>query len=165
MRNFILLCFFLFVSVVVLGQELHHQMISAQGGSKKLKTGHYVSQTIGQQSIVGSRFDAGYAIIQGFQQSVWRKLMDETTLTEQQTITVYPNPVKETVNFQFGGTILAGPMQILLFDTLGRLVSQSKATIEDNKVRMTLNFLAPGMYLVQLRQKERTYYTKLLKID
>lgn len=156
--------FFLFETVFAIGQELHHQMISSGGSVNKLKTGHYISQTIGQQSIVGSRSNQGYQIFQGFQQGLWSTLIQEAKLTQPNAILVYPNPVREIVNFQFSET-LSGSIQILFFDTLGRLISHTITKSTDNSVRMTLNFLAPGMYLVQLKHKERTHYTKLLKID
>ena len=35
-------------------QELHHQMLSSQGTSKELPNGVFVSQTIGQQSVIGN---------------------------------------------------------------------------------------------------------------
>ena len=35
-------------------QELVREMISSQGNSVLLESGHYVSQTIGQQSITGN---------------------------------------------------------------------------------------------------------------
>ncbi len=52
-------------------QELHHQMLSAQGKSTVLANGTYVSQTIGQQSVIGNYTRDGKTYGQGFQQSMW----------------------------------------------------------------------------------------------
>ncbi len=38
----------------IYSQDLHHQALSCQGISKELPNGFYVSQTIGQQSVIGN---------------------------------------------------------------------------------------------------------------
>jgi hypothetical protein len=88
----------MFFSISFYGQVLHHQMISAQGLSKKIPNGMIVSQSIGQQSITGNSID-NYIVMQGFQQSVWGTYIASSKTDEIKTIS-YPNPFTETVNFQ-----------------------------------------------------------------
>jgi hypothetical protein len=144
------------------GQSLHHQMLSAQGNTAKLKSGHFISQSIGQQSSTGSSLNKTHIVLQGFQQSAWNKLIVENILPNRQTVTVYPNPFVETINFDFGETI-AGGIQLLFFDISGRLVAERNQIVSNNSLQLKLNFLAPGMYLVHLRHKELTYYAKISK--
>lgn len=157
-----ILFFALFFNILANGQSLHHQMLGAQGNVAKLKSGHYISQSIGQQSSIGSSFDKAHIVVQGFQQSAWAKLIEGTILPVRQTITVYPNPFIDTVNFQFSEDI-QGDMQILLFDTSGRLVAERNLTISNNSLQLHLNFLPPRIYLVHLKHEELTYYTKIIK--
>ncbi len=69
----LLLLAFLFSFSTLYSQELHHQMLSSQGTSKELSNGIYVSQTIGQQSVIGNYTKDGKTYGQGYQQSVWSK--------------------------------------------------------------------------------------------
>jgi hypothetical protein len=50
----LLLLVFIFSFSTLYSQELHHQMLSAQGTSKELPNGVYVSQAIGQKSFIGN---------------------------------------------------------------------------------------------------------------
>jgi hypothetical protein len=45
----------------IYGQSLHHQMLSAQGSSSTLSNGIFVSQTIGQQSVIGNYTQDGFS--------------------------------------------------------------------------------------------------------
>ena len=65
----ILLLILLVPFLTIHSQELHHQALSAQGTSKELSNGMYVSQTIGQQSVIGNYTKDGKTYGQGFQQS------------------------------------------------------------------------------------------------
>ncbi|MET0946429.1 MAG: hypothetical protein ABWY22_13535, partial [Flavobacterium sp.] len=88
MRNNILIL--LFCGVGVHGQELHHQMLSAQGSSKHLTNGMVVSQTIGQQSVLGNYKRNNLVIGQGFQQNIFNRHALYKIPIEIKTIT-YPN--------------------------------------------------------------------------
>lgn len=66
-------------------QQLHHEMISAQGGSKVTERGQFVSYTIGQQSVTGTTSN-GYIVQQGFQQSNWSKILEQNTISIVTTV-------------------------------------------------------------------------------
>jgi hypothetical protein len=76
----LLLLALLFSISSLYSQELHHQMLSSQGTSKELSNGMYVSQTIGQQSVIGNYTRDGKTYGQGFQQSYWSKFINFTKL-------------------------------------------------------------------------------------
>tara|TARA_R110002051_G_scaffold7136_9_gene33431 strand:+ start:441 stop:935 length:495 start_codon:yes stop_codon:yes gene_type:complete len=161
MFRFFITCFLL-TSTTIYSQKLHHQMISSQGNKSKLESGYYITQTIGQQSIIGTSSSNKSMIIQGFQQGAWAKLIEGSILPKQQNVTVYPNPFIETVVFDFSEPVY-GDMQIAIFDVSGRLVAERFQTNSGNGLRLQLNFLSNGIYLVQLRHKELKYYTKIIK--
>ena len=122
------LFFFFGLSLCGFGQNsLHHQMLSSQGTSKVLSNGTYVSQTIGQQSLIGNYSKNGTTYGQGFQQSVWNKYIQSTTNNPITTV-VYPNPFISTINFQFSQPI-KDVINIELFDIRGRLVFQKQQHI------------------------------------
>lgn len=153
----------LLFTVTFHGQVLHHQMIGSQGESKTLSNGIVVSQSIGQQSVVGTSVN-GFTVIQGFQQSVWGKYIASNKKDEidaLKTIT-YPNPFTEFVNFQFSQPVTES-ISIYVFDIVGRLIFQQNKKSVDNILTIDLALLPNSEYLVQLKTTNLTYYTKIIK--
>lgn len=157
---FLVLMFFATNSIF--GQSLHHHMTSAQGKAMQLDSGFYISQTIGQRSITGNIRSENFKVIQGFQQSRWSHLIAENSFTSALTLTAYPNPFKETIGFQFS-SLIEGEFEILVYDISGKLTAVRKSVAESNLVRINLYFLPTGMYLVQLKNKGQTYFSKIIK--
>jgi|AntAceMinimDraft_11_1070367.scaffolds.fasta_scaffold02536_3 hypothetical protein len=152
----------LFLALPMRAQELHHQMLSAQGGSFELQNGYHVSQTIGQQSSIGNGDNQKFSIIQGFQQSKWATLITNNPVSELQSITVFPNPFLETVNFEWSAAI-QGEVTIQLYNVSGQLVLTRKVIPSNNRIQLQLALLSRGVYLVQIRSKRGAYYTKIIK--
>lgn len=156
------LFFFFGLSLCGFGQNsLHHQMLSSQGTSKVLSNGTYVSQTIGQQSLIGNYSKNGTTYGQGFQQSVWNKYIQSTTNNPITTV-VYPNPFISTINFQFSQPI-KDVINVELFDIRGRLVFQKQKLTEENILTLELPNIASSNYLVRLSSTNYIYYSQILK--
>lgn len=140
-------------------QAIHHQMISAQGGSANTQSGLVVKYTIGQQSVTGTK--TGNVIIQqGFQQSNWDKIIAKNEVIVN-TIT-YPNPYVDTINFQFSQSI-GDNVSLLVFDVLGRQVYSNTLQIFENKTSVNLQVLQSAEYFVQLSNNTFSYFTKIIK--
>ena len=157
----LLLLVFLFSFSTLYSQELHHQMLSAQGSSKELSNGFYVSQTIGQQSVIGNYTKDGKTYGQGYQQSVWSKYISTNTNNAITTVT-YPNPFISTINFQFSQAINE-PISVCVFDIRGRLIFNQEKQASGNILTIDLPNLASSNYLVRLSTPNYTYYTQILK--
>ena len=120
-----LLMFFAFIQLTsIYSQDLHHQMLSSQGSSQTLTNGLYVSQTIGQQSVIGTYTVDGKTYGQGFQQSLWSKYISSSVNNTITTIT-FPNPFISSINFQFSQPIKE-TISVALFDVRGRLFFKDK---------------------------------------
>jgi hypothetical protein len=156
----LLLCLTLSFSSLY-SQELHHQALSSQGASKELPNGVYVSQTIGQQSVIGNYTRDGKTYGQGYQQSVWSKYI-QSTINNPITTVTYPNPFVSTINFQFSQPIKER-IKMELFDVRGRLIFQTEQLPIDNILTVALPNLASSNYLVKLTASNYTYYTQILK--
>jgi hypothetical protein len=152
-----------FLTNSISAQKLHHQMTSAQGKATLLKSGHYVSQTIGQQSIIGTSASKKFSINQGFQQSAWAQLITKNNAPLDFTISTYPNPFVDDITFKFSKHI-EGTIQFFVFDTAGRLIVAKNALMRNNTINKNLYFLPTGTYLVQIKNKTITYYTKIIRI-
>lgn len=153
---------FLLIASISYGQSLHHQMLSAQGTSATLSNGVFVSQTIGQQSVIGNYTKDGVTYGQGFQQSVWSKYIKQNDALSSITTTTYPNPFVQTINFQFSKPI-TDLISIMVFDIRGRLIHQESKLAVENILTIELPQLASSNYLVKLSASNYTYYTQILK--
>lgn len=142
-------------------QKLHRQMLSAQGTSAELSDGTFISQTIGQQSVIGNTTKNGYTTGQGFQQSDWGKYIN-SNITTDITTTTYPNPFIQSVNFQFSKPIQE-PISIAIFDVRGRLIYEQEKRASANLLTIDLEAIASSNYLVRLSATNYTYYTQILK--
>lgn len=151
----------LLFSITFQAQVLHHEMISAQGKSTKTSNGLIVVQTIGQQSMTGTSTNKDFAVMQGFQQSLWGKYM-VTNKIDAAKITTYPNPFTETVNFQFSEPI-TDLITITVFDILGRLIFEQKKAPVNTILTINLAQLPSSEYLVRLNTSKLTYFTKIIK--
>jgi hypothetical protein len=159
MKNVIII---LLLSISTLhSQELHHQMLSAQGSSKVLPNGMYVSQTIGQQSVTGNYTSDSKTIGQGFQQSVWSRYIGSNSNNSITTV-LYPNPFVSSINFQFSQPIRER-IKIEIFDIRGRLIFQTEQLATDNLLTVTIPNIASNNYLVKLSAANYNYYSQILK--
>jgi hypothetical protein len=138
-------------------------MMSTQGKSTYLKSGHYVSQTIGQQSIIGTSTSNKFRMNQGFQQSAWGQLITKYNSSFDIKISTYPNPFVNDITFKFSKH-LEGAIQFLVFDTSGRLIVAKNTLMRNNTINENLYFLPSGTYLVQIKNKTITHYTKIIRI-
>ena len=151
----------LFFSVSFYGQNLHHQMLSSQGQTKTISSGHTISQTIGQQSTTGNS-NNGTVVMQGFQQNLWSSYIASNDKNEI-IVKTYPNPFIDNVNFQFSKSI-SDEISVYIFDIAGHLVYQHKGKTATSILTIDLAKLPRSEYLVQLRVNTITYYTKIIKI-
>lgn len=158
MRLFLVIIFVL-TSTITSAQQLHHEMISAQGGSKITASGHFVSYTIGQQSVTGTSPN-GYVVQQGFQQSNWSKILEENTISV--VTTVYPNPFVSDINFSFS-TSPGNKIEVMVFDVLGRVVYAETAINQNNVIALDLSKLSSALYLVKLASEKFIYSAKIIK--
>ncbi len=153
--------FILFSLTSLLGfSQLHHQMISSQGSTSTTSEGIVVTQSIGQQSITGNSEVAGLVYGQGFQQSIWTRLVnsnDQNFMAEY-----YPNPFFDQVTFRF--TNMSDEIiTIDIFDVAGKQVFSKRKNVVEDKLILQLGSLSGGAYLVRLYNEKKTFYTKLIK--
>jgi len=101
-------------------------------------------------------------IVQGFQQNHWAKIVAESPLKNDLTVTTYPNPFVSQVNFQFS-KVSKDEMTVTVFDVSGRLIIQQAKNLEGGILTIDLARLPNAVYLVRLNNNEINYYTKITK--
>jgi hypothetical protein len=158
MRFFLISISFLF-SINVLPAQLHHQMLSSQGSTSKTNNGVIVTQTIGQQSVIGNHTNNGFDIGQGFQQANWARIILEET-TPEFVVSLYPNPFEGVVSIQHN---TEEDITINVFDPSGKLVFNNVLNVTGPNQSINLEQLSSGVYLVHLQSNQLAYFTKLIK--
>ena len=153
------LVFYLIVCNFSQAQNLNHQMINCQGNSSSNTSIVNVLFTVGQQSVIGTSIN-GFTVQQGFQQSNWSKIMQQNTIYGNTT--VYPNPIKDVVNFSFSNSP-GNDISVVVFDLLGRIVHSEIVKNNDNIIFINLNNLSAAEYFVKLTSDNFIYSTKLIK--
>lgn len=155
---------FFFVAHASSAQVLHHQSLASQGSRVVTNKGIVVSQSIGQQSIGGSKVSKNFVIQQGFQQSMFYKGM-VTSVTNTLQVKMYPNPVRSVLNFDFS-TSLNDLISIAIYDMSGKLIfNDRKKVVSDKLVYDALDYLPVGNYLVSLEGSSFKFSAKFLKIN
>ena len=100
-------------------------MISAQGNTSR-SDNLVVTQTIGQQSIIGNYNVANFHYNQGFQQPFWNRLIQSNQ--PDFLADYFPNPFTDKITFRFTN-LNNEPFEINIFDTAGRLVFNTKQNL------------------------------------
>jgi len=157
-----LIVYVLFIIPIFSFSQLHHDMISSQGETKKISSGHYVTQTVGQLSVIGNKQINGFNVGQGFQQSAWVRLINSSSTDI--IAEYFPNPFIDKVTFNFTNIINGADVNVTMYDTAGRLVYSQKHNLNtDGKLILSLDNLSSGSYLINLSNSQIKYFTKLIK--
>ncbi len=144
---------------LILNAQLQRQMISSQGKTSTVDN-LVVTQTIGQQSIIGSYNVKNFYYNQGFQQPFWNRLIQSNQA--EFSANFFPNPFVSEITFRFTN-LNDESFKITIFDTAGRLVYQLEQSLNDNDLVLDLENLSKGSYLVRLFSTKKTFYTKIIK--
>ena len=65
-------------------------------------------------------------------------------------LSVYPNPSNGLVNIQFDA-LMSDLKEVLIYDTVGRMVSNPKVTLNGDRITLDLTGQPQGLYLIKLR--------------
>ena len=78
-------------------------------------------------------------------------------------ISIYPNPVDNTLFVDFKGSVGDGKIAVRLLDMKGRVLIESDNTpVSGENISMDMTGIAAGIYLVQISQNEASVYRKLI---
>jgi hypothetical protein len=81
----------------------------------------------------------------------------------QNEVSIWPNPATDNVIIDY---VLQGEQngELFLFDATGSILLQKTLPNQTAKVNVSINDLAPGMYLIMIKQDDKmVYQTKLIK--
>ena len=133
-----------------------------QGTTSNLESGLIVSQSIGQESVIGNFTNGDVKIIQGFQQPFWARLISNSSSVIPIEITHFPNPVTDNLNLNFYNYEI-GELNLSIYDYSGRILIKRNISVESGKSIVDLTTLPSGSFLIGLKNNKINYYIKIIK--
>ena len=161
-HNYKIILFVFFIVVSSSAQELYKQTILSQGTTSNLESGLIVSQSIGQESVIGNFTNGDVKIIQGFQQPFWARLISNSSSVIPIEITHFPNPVTDNLNLNFYNYEI-GELNLSIYDYSGRILIKRNISVESGKSIVDLTTLPSGSFLIGLKNNKINYYIKIIK--
>lgn len=121
---------------------------------------YYISQSIGQSSIIGTLINGKYAIRQGFQQPPIRI---EVILDSNSTLnaSVFPNPIETFITVRFLEELKL-LINVVIYDIAGRVIlnTSKKPT---NSFNLDMSPYSSGVYLLNISSGNRKFSARLIK--
>jgi len=162
MKNLICLFFFIFTTMLYAQYE-QRSTLGISGNSVTVTSNektYYVSESVGQQSVIGTFSNGTQVIRQGFQQPPIRVVTSSLDVSTIQAV-VYPNPVSSFVNILFNEAV-KNPIQSTLYDVLGRVAINTTIS-PTQSYSIDMSHLASGTYLLTVTIENRSFTTHLIK--
>lgn len=145
-------------------QEIMRSTVSASGGTSQITVGEQtfvVQQSVGQQSIIGTRESQSTIYRQGFiQPPIAVAIINKEDQTLQASL--FPNPFESNLYIIFEEAI-KGMVNVELFDLNGRLVWQSSENVDGQRMELTFGFLASASYVLRVVHANKSFNATLVK--
>ncbi len=163
MKLFIFTLFFGSFSFFLNAQNLQRSSLGTSGASTKISVSnnnYYVSQSVGQNSVIGTLVNGDNAIRQGYQQPpISVKVLADSNSTLEAS--VFPNPVDTFITIQFS-EVLKNPINVVIYDISGKLIlNNTKNPTQSFNVDMS--FFSSGVYLLSIVSGNKKYSAQLIK--
>lgn len=146
------------------GYRIIRSSLGSSGSSQTVVTtnGTYkVSQSIGQASVIGTHFNKGYYLRQGYQQPL-RKINVAGGYNYNLEAKVFPNPFNNSITITFSTSIL-NDISVILYDVEGKII-HSDYFLPAQKINLKINSISSGTYLLKVTSGRQFFDTKLIKI-
>ena len=159
--------FFLFLvaTTPLLGQKVGRQVLASGGGTDRYSSNLYISSTIGEP-VAGTVTGGNRIYNQGFQQSdLTIRVATEEAQKEQVAANVFPNPAKDELVVVIENAT-ERDCTLKLYNLSGQLLMLEKIQITSGEpIRLDVNAMPSGTYLLQIAQNDRRDFTKQVVIQ
>ena len=121
---------------------------------------YYVSQSIGQSSVIGTKINRNYKLLQGYQiGSISVNMV--ATLENVLKATIYPNPFEESIHISFDD-VINEEITIHVFDMTGREIMAKKYP-PGQTLNIQLNYISVGIYNLIVNTNNKQFIAKIIK--
>lgn len=138
--------------------------LGSSGSSQTVETSkgrYYISQSIGQASVIGTHYNNGYYIRQGYQQP-YNKVKAVKDLDIELRAKVYPNPFSQMLFISFSDTMI-NDISVRIFDIEARVI-HAQEFLPTQKVELQLQDISSGTYFLKVASGKKRFNTKLIKL-
>jgi len=163
MKHLILVTFFCLTSTLLFAQNTQRNSLGISGDATKVTVGentYYVSQSIGQSSVIGTFTNNSNTILQGFQQppiQVKNNLNKNNSLN----VVVYPNPINTYVTILFS-ELSNTVVNTVLYDVTGREV-YLKSQDATSTFQVDMSLFSSGIYFLKIFSGGKYFTARLIK--
>lgn len=146
------------------GYRIIRTNLGSAGSSITVQTsnGKYnVSQSIGQSSVIGTYYNNGYYLRQGYQQPSFKVKVDKEknyTLDAK----VFPNPFSQYVTIRFSDNII-NDISVTILDVNSKHI-YSRRFSPSQTVKLNIIDISNGIYFLNVISGIKQFNTKLIKI-
>ncbi|PHR69595.1 MAG: hypothetical protein COA67_09275 [Lutibacter sp.] len=151
------------VSINIIAQNLKRSTVGVSGSSIELTVNDnnfYISQSVGQNSVIGTFVKDSYGIRQGFQQPPI-KIEVITDVINDLNVVAYPNPVRNHITILFND-VLKTSFEVTLFDITGKLISNKNYGPSRSK-QVNMSSLSTGIYFLNVTSENKKFSVRLIK--
>lgn len=146
------------------GYLIVRSTMGSGGSSQTIPTNegvYYVSQSIGQSSVIGTFSNRGYSISQGYQQPLFTVRINISHSKNFLSAVIFPNPASHSLKILFRDDI-SGEIFIVMHDAGGRTVLTEKRQ-SAKVVTLSLNNIPNGIYFLKVRTGNKHLSAKIIK--
>lgn len=147
------------------GYAIIRSNLGTSGSSKVLaakNSKYFVTQSIGQSSVIGTYSNNGYTLRQGYQQPLNKiRVVNESFKNNNLVATVHPNPFEQSVFISFTET-MEQDILVSVFDVSGKQIYLRKFT-PSQRLELNLKDLPIGTYLLKAISDGKLLNSKLIK--
>jgi len=144
-------------------QNIQRSSLGSSGDTSEISVGennYYVSQSVGQNSVIGTFSSNNQTIRQGYQQPPI-KVKINANLSNSLNVNVYPNPIDTYVTILFNEQ-LKTEVNIVMYDITGKVV-YNKYQEPTSSFNIDMSFLSSGIYLINITAENKKFIAQLIK--
>lgn len=122
---------------------------------------YFVSQSIGQASIIGTSTSNGYTIRQGFQQPPSSIIISKPLPGNGLSANIYPNPFSQSVQVALESKVNQN-VTIVMHDLTGRIIL-NRNYAPSQLIELSLKDIANGDYIISVLTGQKRFTTSIIK--
>lgn len=138
--------------------------LGTNGFSKTLSTSngvYVISQSVGQQSPIGTFNKNGYTLRQGYQNPPLSAKIIELPDKNNLNASIYPNPFYESINIMFYD-VIKSDIFIYITDMTGKTILSTKLS-PSQQATLQLDHIASGLYILKVTTENKHFIANLMK--
>jgi hypothetical protein len=149
---------------IVYSQSIVRSTVGAGGSSQTVtfnNKSYFVSQSIGQASVIGTSNKNGYTIRQGFQQPPHSLKISSLNEEGNLKAKIFPNPFQQSVYISFKD-LIENDVSVIMHDISGRLILK-ETFAASQLITLPLANIANGDYILNVIAENKYLTISIIK--